>query len=242
MEVHAHAHSPAAGGTGRKNWTHYFWEFLMLFLAVFCGFLAENIREHKVEKEREKQYISSLVNDLKSDIAQLDSLDREWLDEYNTTDTLLRYLAGKEILTDSRPAFSLINRSTGFTDFVSNDGTLQQLMNNGGLRLLRKTKVTEGIMGYKKTVDRVSIKQQGMNDAQIKLDVIIDLFDVIRLSNSSAVQAIPLLNTDKRSLNSAYTYILMWRREFNALRRVGKDAKESAGRLLKAIEEEYKIK
>ena len=32
MEVHAHAH------TARKKWTHYLWEFLMLFLAVFCGF------------------------------------------------------------------------------------------------------------------------------------------------------------------------------------------------------------
>jgi hypothetical protein len=30
MEVHAHAH------TARKKWTHYLWEFLMLFLAVFC--------------------------------------------------------------------------------------------------------------------------------------------------------------------------------------------------------------
>ncbi len=40
MEVHAHTH------TARKKWTHYFWEFLMLFLAVFCGFLAENQREH----------------------------------------------------------------------------------------------------------------------------------------------------------------------------------------------------
>ena len=34
MEVHAHSHTPQ-----KEKWTHYFWEFLMLFLAVFCGFL-----------------------------------------------------------------------------------------------------------------------------------------------------------------------------------------------------------
>ena len=41
MEVHAHTH-PSTGlptgqtGSGpRKKWTHYFWEFLMFFLAVF---------------------------------------------------------------------------------------------------------------------------------------------------------------------------------------------------------------
>src|SRR4029078_6885202 len=68
MEVHHHAH------TARKKWTHYFWEFLMLFLAVFCGFLAEYALEHKIEKDREKQFIRSLVNDVKADITQLNSI------------------------------------------------------------------------------------------------------------------------------------------------------------------------
>ena len=49
MEVHAHTH------TARKKWTHYLWEFLMLFLAVFCGFLAEYQLEHKIEKDRAKE-------------------------------------------------------------------------------------------------------------------------------------------------------------------------------------------
>ena len=59
MEVHAHAH------TARKKWTHYFWEFLMLFLAVFCGFLAEYQLEHKIERDREKKFIQTFIEDLK---------------------------------------------------------------------------------------------------------------------------------------------------------------------------------
>src|SRR5215831_14441604 len=61
MEVHAHTH------TERKRLKHYLFEFLMLFLAVFAGFLAENFREHQVELQREKQYIRSLIADLKND-------------------------------------------------------------------------------------------------------------------------------------------------------------------------------
>jgi hypothetical protein len=61
MEVHAHSH------TARKKWTHYFWEFLMLLLAVFCGFLAEYQLEHKIEMDRELQIINSLVADLLDD-------------------------------------------------------------------------------------------------------------------------------------------------------------------------------
>ncbi len=65
MEVHAHTH------TERKKWTHYLWEFLMLFLAVFCGFLAENQREHYVESKRAKDYARSLLNDLREDTSEL---------------------------------------------------------------------------------------------------------------------------------------------------------------------------
>ena len=57
MEVHTHSH------TQRKKWTHYFWEFLMLFLAVFCGFFAENQREHLIENRKEIKYMRSLIED-----------------------------------------------------------------------------------------------------------------------------------------------------------------------------------
>src|SRR4029077_13564688 len=65
MEVHAHTH------TERKKWTHYLWEFLMLFLAVFAGFLAENQREHIVERRRAEQFACSLLADLKADTGAL---------------------------------------------------------------------------------------------------------------------------------------------------------------------------
>ena len=40
MEVHHHPH------VAKKNFKEYFLEFLMIFLAVTPGFVAENIREH----------------------------------------------------------------------------------------------------------------------------------------------------------------------------------------------------
>lgn len=56
MEIHKHPHHV----THKKKWGEYILEFLMLFLAVFLGFIAENIREHYVENERTKEYAQSL--------------------------------------------------------------------------------------------------------------------------------------------------------------------------------------
>ena len=43
----------------------------MLFLAVFCGFLAEYQLEHQIEKDREKQFIQSFIEDLETDTAAI---------------------------------------------------------------------------------------------------------------------------------------------------------------------------
>ena len=71
MEVHHHNHIKG------KKWTLYLWEFLMLFLAVFCGFLAENFRENIIEHKREMQYIKSMLADLSVDTILLQSQEKQ---------------------------------------------------------------------------------------------------------------------------------------------------------------------
>ena len=144
MEVHAHTHSP------RKKWTHYFWEFLILFLAVFCGFLAEYQLEHKIEKNRERQFINSLVNDIKADTARLNTLiinrtAREIrLDSLN----LLLNNPSPENYTKEIYFFAVTAARTNGIRFIPNDGTMQQLKNSGGMRLIRKHKVADNIAKY----------------------------------------------------------------------------------------------
>ena len=61
MEIHKHPHHV----THKKQLGEYALEFLMLFLAIFLGFVAENIRETSVERHQEKEYMRLMVEDLK---------------------------------------------------------------------------------------------------------------------------------------------------------------------------------
>ena len=65
MEVHHHPH------VEKKSFKEYLLEGLMIFLAVTMGFIAENIREHITDREKERQYIQLLSDDLKKDTAAL---------------------------------------------------------------------------------------------------------------------------------------------------------------------------
>ena len=146
MEVHHHAHTP------RKKWTHYFWEFLMLFLAVFCGFLAENQREHFVEKKRAKEYARSLVHDLSTDTSQLSEFMKQSPFNIAKYDSFL--LVHRNLKTASTGQLyyysSFVN---AMTDFTSNVSTLDQIKNSGSLRYFDPL-LQDKISGYARLVDR----------------------------------------------------------------------------------------
>src|SRR5258705_12566676 len=104
MEVHAHTH------TERKKWTHYFWEFFMLFLAVTLGFFVENQREHYIEKKRAAEDASDLLFDLARDTSRLnDGIDYYTWRE-NSQDSLISLLSTNNEQYDA-PGFYSILRS-----------------------------------------------------------------------------------------------------------------------------------
>ena len=90
MEVHTHTH------TERKKFTHYLWEFLMLFLAVTLGFFVENQREHYIERKRAAEYVQQLLFDLTKDTTRLNNDISYYKWRENTIDSLIVLLQQKE--------------------------------------------------------------------------------------------------------------------------------------------------
>jgi hypothetical protein len=143
MEVHHHSH------TARKKWTHYLWEFLMLFLAVFCGFLAENFREKQVEHHREKEYMQSLLADIKDDTTEINKSKITATKSLSYEDSVIFYLY-------KNPPVSFLSEHFLTLDFnamlrlkmIFNESTAQQLKNSGNMRLIRKPNVFRKISLY----------------------------------------------------------------------------------------------
>jgi hypothetical protein len=140
MEVHHHSHH------GKKKWTEYFWEFLMLFLAVFCGFLAEYKLEHIIEHNREKQFITTMIEDLKSDTAQLSLNINYRKAREKMCDSLILHLPDHK--NKGSDIYYYARNLTRPQYFSPNDRTLQQLKNSGALRLIRNISVSDSIMSY----------------------------------------------------------------------------------------------
>jgi hypothetical protein len=143
MEVHAHTHTP------RKKWTHYFWEFLMLFLAVFCGFLAENQREHYVESLRAKEYAKSLLSDMKEDTTEIGGGIRQNIFMISTFDSCIS-IGSKNIDKPTVPGkfYYYCRFSTNGYAIDWNRSTLTQLIQSGNLRYLKNKDMVNKINKY----------------------------------------------------------------------------------------------
>jgi hypothetical protein len=239
MEVHHHAH------TERKKWTHYFWEFLMLFLAVFCGFLAENQREHMIEHQREKEYIRSFVEDLKQDTAQLKKIITSFEEKLRFRDSLLDELENPNIFKSSSRAYYFFEMSRHFPDFIYTDRTIQQLKNSGGMRLLRNRSVSDGIVDYDSKVRTIFIAQDQLNNIGLTYGLEKSkLFQarLIDISNKGFQNpGIPLLTQQQNDIEGFYNNMQDQKQFFTYLKRLDMDLLSKGTSLIDFIKKEYHL-
>ena len=249
MEVHAHTH------TARKKWTHYFWEFLMLFLAVFCGFLAEYQLEHKIEKERGKQYIQSLYEDLKEDTAML----------ANTVETVSEIIKNLKTIATCHNAvlknpvvspciLTLFKNSRRIYTFDITDRTIRQLTNAGGYRLLQKQdadSITKYESLYKTYKDNESTQlQNSIDNLRISYNLLVDFRANYTMYDEEGIQmkdSIPLsthlfLTNDRGLINKYFNDLLRYFRNLQIQRIILKNLQVKATRNINYFKNKYHLK
>jgi len=175
MEVHPHAHAH-----GSKKWKDYVSEFIMIFLAVTAGFFAETLREHISDSRKEKEYMVSMLSDLREDTAQIAEVTASLFKNIRGQDSLILLLRNFKA-TDSlnKLAYRYYLRYTiGVPQVLFNEGTITQLTGSGNMRLIEDRAIADSIADYT-TYVKVSKAQAGYYNDQFKkcFDYSTNLFD-----------------------------------------------------------------
>lgn len=248
MEVHQHAH------LGKKNWKSHLWEFLMLFLAVFCGFLAEYQLEHVIEHQREKQFITSMIEDAKTDstnlekailqnkvrVLHLDSLANICLN-YNSfkiqdIEFYKHYIYGLH-----HPSFVILT-----------ERTISQLKNAGGMRLLRNKNAVDSVILYdgmsKKLSDQQGYYELYQNNS---INLAVRLFNFQKFGfgvsgqplkdSTKMYEYFKLISNDKTELMEFGNVILVYEGVVNYYNSLLIETKKHATHLINTLKKEYHI-
>jgi len=246
MEVHAHTHTP------RKKWTHYFWEFLMLFLAVTLGFFVENQREHYIENKREKQFMQSMLKDLYTDLVNIELCKVEKGRMVQFADSLVEmYIRGNYKDNTGHFNYYARNFSTYQNLFFMTDGTLIQLKNSGSLRLIRKSVIVDSLQAYDNRYNQFKLSQERESEFLADYrDIMAKVFDVkvfntmvktyseINMPSGDS----PLFNSDKQLINELLIRVHIAKRNKLGSILYLNQLKIKASNLITLIQTEYHLK
>jgi hypothetical protein len=245
MEVHHHPDLHHE----KKPWKEYLLEGLMIFLAVTMGFFAETIREGISDRAKGMEYIRSFVQDLRRDTATFSGVIAFDATKMGALNNIFACYYSIEKSSGSTGCLvpimksSTSNRVGNFTD-----GTLQQLKNAGGFRLLNKND-KDSIVAY----DHAARAFQNFESTlfQQRQDIIRDIYvklvdfkaEPTLFSDSIAgnVQSPLLFSNDKALINEYFNDLLLYRRVImTQSSQLGKLSKQAV-RLIKYFDNKYEL-
>jgi hypothetical protein len=252
MEVHQHTHTAADPDShrSRKKWTHYFWEFLMLFLAVTLGFFVENQREHYVENKRIKKYMQVFVNDLKSDIDQIKDDILVHKRRYRIMDSVIYLFQSTDMKQHTSQLYLYSHKIIHRGMFVYNDRTIQQLKTSGNLRLIKNDSISDSIMGYDHSARYIQkLDEIGQNFVQPYMELKRKIFDGFvmqeMISDTSATRPPndnpPLRNNDPDVINEFIAHIQFMKSDVKRYINNMNIFLEKMNNLLSLIIKEYQV-
>jgi hypothetical protein len=253
MEVHHHPDTHHK----RKKFKEYFFEFIMIFLAVTLGFFAEGLREHIGDRTKEKEYMTSLTQELTYDTSQyskvlhtivrlkpqLDSL-------YKNVNAAARY----NYILQGKWNYSMNQFNIEYRPGLP---TILQLQSSGNLRLIESRIVGNKILEYeafvKGNVERLdndlsaaTQKVYGLEDrfCDYKYFVAANLGgdDQKNITESTLANFdMPLVVRETVSLNELANSFVNYKAISTVYNKIVQDALKYATELIKLINDEYHL-
>lgn len=163
-----------------KRLKDYLFDFFMLFFAVTLGFFVENTREHLSRSKKEKEYIKSMIQDLKEDTIKLTSFINYNSNLVSGVDSLIKiiyqYKTGDTLVTKNMylwyTAYARSHYSIHFTD-----RTIIQLKSSGSFSTLSPA-VSDSILKYEETTEAARAQENTYKEGLTKsLDFSGNIFD-----------------------------------------------------------------
>jgi hypothetical protein len=247
MEVHYH---PKHSDKARKG-KEYLFEFLVIFIAITGSYFAENLREHSINRREEKEYMKSMLQDLKSDTTSLNDLILKNKKQLAGIDSLLNFIENEPDFTNKKIFYVLdIRYTTSYNGFIPEMRTIGQLMTNGKLGLIKARKVSDGILDYNNNILAVNKQEELLNNRYIKIleqkSETIDFLLLKRLRNTSSKSETKkyyaLLTNDPNKIHAYYFSITALKGAIFSYNERLEILDKHAVSLITLINKEYNIK
>lgn len=244
MEIHHQTKNPESHK--ENKWSHRFWEFFMLFLAITLGFFVDNQREHYVEHRREIKYMKMLIDDLSADKKEIERVDISRKKREILLDSLFQLLSGNPGAANIPEIYRLTLNTDGYESFLRNDRTIQEMKSSGGMRTVLNKTVSGAIMEYDNFIT-AEVDWNNKTEAaridyykQIRFQLL-NAKNLNDAANGKSGSKLILMPAGAAVINSINGALFQVKRISETCRESGKIASEKAETLMALIQKEYHL-
>lgn len=238
----------------KKKWYVYFIDFIMLFVAVTLGFLAENVRDQQTDKNREISYLKNVHEDLLVDLNRFELVmsANNW--RLLMLDSL--HMEINKVRPDLPSLYYYIRNLALRTTFESSHLGLDQIKASGGFRLIQNAKIIAGIQDYERRLNSAmkleEIRERTLEQARFKMAVVFDAGTLYQMTKNQSMfkgektvrfkrpaYAAPFVVGDRETFNELINFINLGLNTNIHLNDSFNELKSIAKALDAAIMEEY---
>ncbi len=225
----------------------------MIFLAVTMGFFAESLREHLVNNEKEKNYMESMIKDLKKDTASANGTVAFQAVLIKKIDSALNIPVEKlsDISTQDTFYHHFVYFYSWINVFTRYDNTITQLKNAGGFSVIRKKAVIDSISDLNILYDGVMINSnfyiqrwQRLDEFAMQLIVLPegsgDIHDSMYTGYPHHTEM--FTRYDRPLLQQLYSFIRFEKSDIEVNMYFEIQYRDKAARLIELIKKEYDLK
>lgn len=229
-----------------NRWAHYVFEFFMLFLAVTLGFFVENRRQKLSEREEEKQLVTTLLNDIKTDIKRADEIIQLRSERIEKNDSLYLLLSSPNREDQMVKIYEYMKNARSHRTLFYLSNTMAYLA-NGGFQRLRRNKVeNETREYYLRIQDLLAAQQSSLDIGQELIEKsrnILDADATYSLSHPerNSKEAIQLFSSDSDQINAYSNALLHFNSNCGVQIQFLKKIKLQGEKLIESIKEGYDL-
>ena len=245
MEVHHHPDLHHK----RKHFKEYFLEFLMIFLAVTMGFFAETIRENISDREREKEFMRSLIKDIRDDVSIINVQQKTHEQKVVLLDSLIDVLNASPLPASTNNLYYYARLATKSDVFPNNTRTIDQMKNAGGFRVIKNDEVANNIMSYYSIIPQIrSWEETEAGEDNEYRKIAVQIFSAVVFNRINSTNEVirpgdnpPLRTTDKKLLGDLAGWVHYIKNTRIGLYSHKKRVLENGEKLIELIQKEYHL-